>query len=256
MGRVTGKTAVVVGAAGEIGAEIARQLAQEGARVAVVDLDGAGAEKVATEITSAAGDAAGWQLDITAEGAVSDVIDDVIRRFGEIDVLVNCAGITGSNARAHEATEQDYERVFDVNVKGVFLLTKYAVRSMLRSGGGSVVNVSSHYGIVASPSLALYTATKGAVRLMTKADAIAYASDGIRVNSVHPGPIQTALAVAAAKSDPLGEQEYMRRLLSAVPMGRRGTTKEVAYGVVYLASDESAFVTGAELVIDGGYTAR
>ncbi|MBC6468086.1 SDR family NAD(P)-dependent oxidoreductase [Actinomadura alba] len=251
-----GKAALVIGAAGEIGAAIAREMAREGAKVAVVDIERAGAEATAAAIKEDHGEAAAWGLDITVEADVETVLQEVVKQFGEIDALVNCAGITGSHAHAHEATEADFDRIFNINVKGVWLVTKYAIASMLRSGGGSIVNVSSIMGLVGGSSLPQYHATKGAVRLMTKADAISYASRGIRVNSVHPGPIQTSLSVAAAKSDPLGEEEYMRRLLSNVPLGHRGEPDDVAHGVVYLASDEAKFVTGAELVIDGGYTAR
>jgi NAD(P)-dependent dehydrogenase (short-subunit alcohol dehydrogenase family) len=255
--RVAGKNALIIGAAGEIGAAIAEHLAAEGASVAVIDINDTGAKEVASRIEADGGTAAHWALDITDEAAVSSVVGEVIDRFGELDVVVNCAGITGSHAHAHEATEQDFDRIFDINVKGVWLVTKYGIQSMIRKGaGGSVVNVSSIMGLVGGSSLPQYHATKGAVRLMTKADAICYAAQGIRVNSVHPGPIQTSLSVAAAKSDPLGEEEYMRRLLSNVPMGRRGEPSDIAHAVVYLASDESKFVTGAELVIDGGYTAR
>ena len=256
MNRVAGKVCVVVGGAGGIGSAISTGLAGEGAQVAVLDRDAEHGRNVVQEITDKGGEARFWSIDVTDAQVVERVFGEIAEHFGTINVLVNSAGITGSHARAHEATEDDFDKIYAITVKGCWLATKYAVPHMLTAGGGSVVNISSIMGLVGGASLPLYHGTKGAVRLMTKADAISYAPDGIRFNSVHPGPIETSLSVAAAASDPLGKEEYMRRLLSNVPLGRRGEPDDIAAGVIYLASDESKFVTGTELVIDGGYTAR
>lgn len=254
--RVAGKVCVVVGGAGGIGAAVSKALAHEGGRVAVLDVSDEKGEQIVTEVEESGCAARYWHLDVVVESEVSSVYGEVADYFGGINVLVYSAGITGSHSRAHDATEKDFDQIYAVNVKGCWLSTKYAVPYMLRLGSGSVINISSIMGLVGGASLPLYHGTKGAVRLMTKADAISYAPDGIRFNSLHPGPIETALSIGAAESDPMGRDEYMRRLIESVPLGHRGEPADVAAGVVYLASDESKFVTGTELVIDGGYTAR
>jgi NAD(P)-dependent dehydrogenase (short-subunit alcohol dehydrogenase family) len=172
-----------------------------------------------------------------------------VRIYGQLNVLVNNAGIY-IRKRIEETTEDDLDQILAVNVKGVFLGTKQAIPAMRRAGGGSIINISSTAGLVGNPDGSpMYTATKGAVRLFTKATAVQHAQDNIRCNSVHPGPIETAMLQEAA-----GERldAYRQR----VPLGRMGTTEDIAYGVLYLASDESSFVTGSELVIDGGSTAQ
>jgi cyclopentanol dehydrogenase len=173
------------------------------------------------------------------------------RAYGKLDVLVNNAGIL-FRASIEDTREADWDRIMAVNVKGVFLGTKCAIPAMRRAGGGSIVNISSTAGLVGSPGgTAAYTATKGAVRLFTKSTAIQHAREGIRCNSVHPGPIETDM-IKDVLADPKAWQGRLRRL----PMGRAGTVDEVAYGVLYLASDEASYVTGSELVIDGGTTAE
>jgi cyclopentanol dehydrogenase len=166
-------------------------------------------------------------------------------------VLVNNAGV-GAVGRIEDTTAKDWDHVMDVNAKGVFLGTKAVIPAMRRAGGGSIVNISSQLGLVGTDnSSPQYQASKGAVRLLTKATAIQYAREGIRANSVHPGPIVTAMT-ERRRADP----EHYQRMLSRIPLGRFGESDEVAYGVLYLASDEAAFVTGSELVIDGGWTAQ
>ncbi|MEE2059007.1 SDR family NAD(P)-dependent oxidoreductase [Rhodococcus artemisiae] len=256
MGRVEGKKCVVLGGAGGIGSAISLGLALEGGRVAVLDRDEAAGAKVVAEIVDKGAEARFWPVDVTKYSEMERVFGEAAEYLGGIDVMVNSAGITGSHARAHEATEEDFDKIYAITVKGAWLATKFTVPHMLAAGGGSVVNISSIMGLVGGASLPLYHGTKGAVRLMTKADAISYAPDKIRFNSVHPGPIETSLSLAATASDPLGADEYMRRLLANLPLGRRGEPADIAAGVLYLASDESKFVTGTELVIDGGYTAR
>lgn len=256
MGRVEGKVAVVTGGAGGIGQEICRVLAREGASVALVDFDDKRAREVVEEIGREGGMAKHWRLDITDEAAVAEAFADVARSFGQINVLVNTAAITGTSKPAHESTEEEFDKVFAVNVKGTWLCTKHAIRQMLESGGGSIIDFSSTYGLVGNDDIPLYHATKGAVRLMAKTDAVTYAKENIRVNSLHPGSIRTPMSEAAASISPEGPEEYIRKLTEAHPVGRQGEPEDIAYGVLYLASEESRFVTGSELVIDGGYTAQ
>ena len=174
-----------------------------------------------------------------------------MERYGKLDVLVNNAGI-GGPGRVEDTTLEAWNRVMAVNAAGVFLGTRAAIPAMRAAGGGSIINISSQLGLVGvETSSAQYQASKGAVRLFTKATAIQYAADRIRANSVHPGPIVTPMT-AARRADP----EHSRLMVSRIPLGRYGEPEEVAYGVLYLASDESSFVTGSELVIDGGWTAQ
>lgn len=183
------------------------------------------------------------------------VFGEVENHFGRIDVLVNNAGVSGANKPTHELTEEEWDFVQAINVKGVFFCTKYAVPAMKRAGGGSIINLSSIYGLVGAPDTPPYHASKGAVRLMSKTDAMIYAPDKIRVNSVHPGFIWTPMVEAHLKS--AGELEEGKAATAALhPLGHMGEPDDIAWGAVYLASDEAKFVTGSELVIDGGYTAR
>ncbi|MET7845945.1 SDR family oxidoreductase [Streptomyces sp. NPDC005356] len=245
-GRVQGKVAVVTGGARGIGAEIGAALAAQGATVVVADLAPAG---------DYTGRAAYRQVDVTSEESVRTAFDDIAAAYGRIDILVNNAGVTGPIKPAHEVEEKEFDFLFSVDVKGVWLATKHAVRHMLGTGGGSIVNMSSIYGLVGGARIPLYHAAKGAVRMMTKADAATYAKSGIRVNSVHPGSIETELSKSLS-ADPSPEAAaYAQRMLDSTPMGHRGSPRDIANGVLYLASDESRFVTGTELVIDGGYSA-
>jgi NAD(P)-dependent dehydrogenase (short-subunit alcohol dehydrogenase family) len=194
-------------------------------------------------------------MDVANEIEVATVFGDIARRLGGIDVLVNNAGIVGADKPVHEITEQEWDKVMAVNVKGAFFCTKHAVPYMRKAGNGSIINLSSIYGIIGAGDVPPYHASKGAIRLMTKNDAITYARDGIRVNSIHPGYIWTPLVekLAADRGDvETGRAEFAGRH----PLGRVGEPEDVGWGVVYLASDESKFVTGSELVIDGGYTAQ
>lgn len=238
-----------------IGKATARLLAREGARVAVTDVKDSEGEAVAQEVQAAGGTARFWHLDVSDEEEVQRVFAEVADAFGGIDVLVNNAGIAGADKPTHELSEEEWDRVMAVNEKGVFFCTKHAIPYMQEAGGGSIINLSSIYGIISAPDIPAYHASKGAVRLMTKTDALLYASEGIRVNSVHPGFIWTPLV-----EDYLGEQgdveEGREQLNELHPLGHVGEPDDIAYGILYLASDESKFVTGSELVIDGGYTAR
>jgi NAD(P)-dependent dehydrogenase (short-subunit alcohol dehydrogenase family) len=252
MGRVDGKSAVVTGGASGIGRATCILLAREGARIAVADIqDGSGSD-VAREIERQGGSAAFWHVDVAREAEIEGAFGEIEERFGGIDVLVNNAGIAGADKPTHELEEAEWDEVQAVNVKGVFLCTKHAIPRMLRRGGGSIVNLSSVYGLVGTADSPPYHASKAAVRIMSKTDALLYAARGIRVNSVHPGFIRTPLLERNTGGDP----EILRRLERLHPVGRLGTPEDVAHAILYLASDESGFVTGSELVVDGGYTAR
>ena len=255
MKRMEGKTAIVTGGALGIGRATCELMAREGAKVAIVDLLDAEGRELADKIGQAGGRAMYWRADVARESDIERVFREIGEAFGRIDVLVNNAGISGANKPTHELTEEEWDRVQAVNVKGVFFCTKHAIAWMLQAGGGSIVNLSSIYGLVGAPDAPPYHASKGAVRLMSKTDAMLYAKQGIRVNSVHPGFIWTPMVEKFLRSQ--GDVAKLRRALDALhPLGRVGEPEEVASGILYLASDESKFVTGSELVIDGGYTAR
>jgi NAD(P)-dependent dehydrogenase (short-subunit alcohol dehydrogenase family) len=249
--RLAGKVALISGGARGMGAAEARMFAREGARVVVGDLLDAEGRGVEADITAKGGEAVFVHLDVTSEPDWQKAVGLAESRFGALHVLVNNAGI-GGGSRIEDTTVEDWTRMMDINAKGVFLGTKAAIPAMRRAGGGSIINISSQLGLVGTDnSSPQYQASKGAVRLLTKATAIQYARDRIRTNSVHPGPIVTAMT-ERRRADP-AHYQLMR---SRIPLGRFGEPDEVAYGVLYLASDESAFVTGSELVIDGGWTAQ
>jgi NAD(P)-dependent dehydrogenase (short-subunit alcohol dehydrogenase family) len=254
MNRVKDKVVVVTGAALGIGRATSLLLASEGAFVAVTDIRDQESQALVDEIRSSQGEAEFWQLDVSVESDVERVITDIYQKRGRIDVLVNNAGISGANKPTHKISLSEWDRVMSVNINGVFLCTKHAVTLMMHTGGGSIINMSAAYGLVGSAGVPAYHASKGAVRLMSKTDALLYAPNNIRVNSVHPGFIRTPMI-----EQHFGGKEFLESghaFLSRLnPLGRIGEASDVAYGVLYLASDESKFVTGAELVIDGGYTA-
>ena len=252
MKRVENKVAIVTGGALGIGRETCILLAKEGAKVAITDVLDKEGQKLAEEINRSGGVAKFWHLNVTNEKEVENVYAEVVREFGKINATVNNAGVAGVDKPTHELTEKEWDAVMDVNVKGVFFCTKHAIAHMQRSGSGSIVNLSSIYGIVGAGDIPPYHASKGAVRLMSKNDALIYAKDNIRVNSVHPGFIWTPLVEELGKNDP-GFRAYLDSLH---PLGHVGDPIDIAYGILYLVSDESKFVTGSELVIDGGYTSR
>lgn len=256
MKRVDEKVAVVTGAGLGIGNATAKLLAQHGAKLAVTDVNDTSGKDLVDEIEAAGGVAKFWHLDTTNEDNVARVFSEVADEFGSLDILVNNAGIAGVDKPTHEITQAEWEVLMNVNVTGVFLCTKHAISHMLQGNGGSIINMSSIYGLVGAGDLPPYHASKGAVRLMTKNDALLYAKQNIRVNSVHPGFIMTPLVEALAQDAPEGAEAFKQQLDDAHPIGHVGEPMDIAYGVLYLASDESRFVTGSELVIDGGYTAR
>jgi NAD(P)-dependent dehydrogenase (short-subunit alcohol dehydrogenase family) len=249
--RLARKVAFISGGARGMGAAEARLFAREGARVALGDVLADEGRKVVEEISETGGEALFVPLDVTSESLWQDAVAASISRFGKLDILVNNAGV-GSHGMVEDTSVEEWDRVMDINAKGVFLGTKTAIPELRRAGGGSIINISSQLGIVGvDNSSPQYQASKGAVRLLTKATAIQYARDGIRVNSVHPGPIVTPMT-EGSRAD---EQRY-ELTLSRIPLGRYGEAEDVAYGVLFLASDESSFMTGSELVIDGGWTAQ
>jgi NAD(P)-dependent dehydrogenase (short-subunit alcohol dehydrogenase family) len=249
--RLAGKVALISGGARGMGAAEARLFAREGALVVIADVLEAEGRAVEAEVLATGGAAAFVRLDVTSETDWARGVALAVSRFGALNVLVNNAGI-GGPGRVEDTTVEAWDRVMDVNAKGVFLGTRAAIPALRRAGGGSIVNIASQLGLVGmDDSSPQYTASKGAVRLLTKTTALQYAREGIRCNSVHPGPIITPMT-EARRADPVVYQ----RMLSRIPLGRYGEAHEVAYAVLYLASDESAFVTGSELVIDGGWTAQ
>lgn len=255
MDRMQGKVAIVTGAAAGIGRATAVLLAREGAAVAITDVQEPEGRTAAEEIVAAGGKAQFWRLDTTDEAGVESVFASVVGAFGHLDVLVNNAGISGVNKPTHEVTLEEWNRVISVNLNGVFLCSKHAIGYLRQSGGGSIINVSSIYGLVGAPDSPPYHASKGGVRLMSKTDAMIYAPDHIRVNSVHPGFIWTQMVEGFLRAQ--GDVDEGRRGIDQLhPLGHMGDVDDIAYGILYLASDESKFVTGSELVIDGGYTAH
>ncbi|WP_426164829.1 SDR family NAD(P)-dependent oxidoreductase [Sandarakinorhabdus sp. DWP1-3-1] len=251
--RVAGKVALVTGAAMGLGAETARRLAREGAVVLLTDRDPA-VEAVALAIVAAGGRAYFRLHDVTSEADWQAAVAEAVGTFGKLDILVNNAGVASSSLALMTHTLDDWRRILSINLDGVFLGLRYA-GPVLAVQGGSVINLSSILGKVAIPNAAAYCASKGGVLLLTKAAAVEWAPLGIRVNSVHPGFIDTPMVANALQASENGN-EMRDALIAAHPMARFGVPREIADAVVFLASDESSFMTGAELVVDGGYTAQ
>jgi NAD(P)-dependent dehydrogenase (short-subunit alcohol dehydrogenase family) len=247
MMRLKGKVAIVTGGASGMGRSESTIFAREGAQVVVADL----LEKEGEETAKAIGPAARFmKLDVTSEASWQSVIAATEREFGKLDILVNNAGISGTYQPDLTSTEA-WDRVMDINAKGVFLGMKHALPAMKRAGGGAIVNISSISGFAGQNNVHMaYNASKGAVRIMTKTAAVQWAEHGIRVNSVHPGfmpPMRTSVGSA--------NPEWRAKVLRAVPMKREGRVEEVAHAVLFLASDEASYITGTELVVDGGFLA-
>ncbi|MCY3542548.1 MAG: glucose 1-dehydrogenase [Chloroflexi bacterium] len=248
--RLEGKVAIITGGANGMGAEECRILAREGAKVVIADVMEDEGRQVEAEIAESGGDAVFMRLDVTDEDNWNAVVADTVARFGKLDILVNNAGISGSHNPDTMSTEA-WDTFMDINAKGVFLGMKCAIPKMKNAGGGSIVNISSISGIVGQQGNHMgYNASKGAVRIVTKSAAVQYAQDGIRVNSVHPGVMPPMRSSSAARNP-----DAPSPLLDHVPMRRVGLTSEVGNAVLFLASDEASYITGAELVVDGGLTA-
>jgi NAD(P)-dependent dehydrogenase (short-subunit alcohol dehydrogenase family) len=248
--RLDGKVAIISGAASGMGAATARRFGKEGAKVVVADMLEDDGRKVAADIVAANGAAVFMTLDVTKEADWKRVVDDTIAQYGRVDILVNNAGISGSAVTDMLDTEA-WDKLLAVNGRGVFLGTKHAVLAMKKSGGGSIVNLSSISGNTGQTMTHMgYNASKGAVRTLTKSTAVQFGADGIRANSVHPG-LMPPMRTSGATADP----EVRARMLKGVPLRRAGEVDEVANAILFLASDEASYVTGAELYVDGGYLA-
>jgi len=248
--RLAGKVALITGGASGMGQSEATIFAREGAKIVVADVLQAEASEVVARITKAGGQARFVELDVTSEAGWRDAVATTVASFGKLDVLVNNAGISGTFDPDTMSTTA-WDKLMNVNAKGVFLGMKYAIPAIRDAGGGAVVNISSISGFVGQDRIHMaYNASKGAVRLMTKSAAVQYARDGIRVNSVHPG-IMPPMRTSKASADPAWREKTLR----AVPMKREGRVEEVAHAVLFLASDEASYITGTELVVDGGFLA-
>ena len=249
--RLKGKVAIITGGAHGMGAVEAVLFAKEGAKVVIADIREEDARKVEAEIAEVGGEAMVAILDVTKENQWERTIADVVARFGKLDILVNNAGISGSGEKDF-GSSQAWDQLMDVNAKSVFLGMKHAIPEMEKAGGGAIVNISSISGMVGQSYIHPgYNASKGAVRLVTKPAAVQHAKSGIRVNSVHPGSMPPMLT-SGARGD--GGSQDAR--MAAIPMGREGQPIEVANAVLFMASDEASYITGTELMVDGGYTAR
>ena len=248
--RLQGKVAIITGGARGQGAAEARMFTREGAKVVFGDILDDDGRKVEAEIAAAGGEAVYVRLDVTDEDAWREAVGTAVSRFGKVDILVNNAGIASWNA-GDDATVEEWDRIMEINAKGVFLGTKAVIPAMRAAGGGSIINISSISGMVGQTNIHPgYNASKGAVRILTKSTAVQHAAEGIRCNSIHPGPVKTPMT-ERGWSDPVWLQAMRRR----TPLGRYADPDEIAYGVLFLASDESSFMTGSEVVIDGGVTA-
>ena len=249
MGRLEGKVALISGGARGQGAAEAKLFAKEGAKVVLGDLLDDEGKKIEAEIAESGGEATYVHLNVTSNADWGKAVKTTVDRYGKLDILVNNAGIAFRKS-LEDTSVEEWDRVMDINAKGVFLGTKHAIPAMRQSGGGSIVNISSIAALIGGP-VAAYGASKAAVRLLTKATAVQYAGEKIRCNSVHPGYLETAMT-SGILSNPDTREDWVRR----TPLGRIGTVDDVSYCVLYLASDESSYVTGSELVIDGGVTAQ
>ena len=252
MGKLSGKVALISGGARGQGAAEAATFAREGAKVVFGDIRDAEGQKVEAAIRSAGGEAVYVHLDVTSETDWQGAVRTATDRYGALNILINNAAIVIPRVPIEERTTAEWDRVMAVNAKGVFLGTKYAIPAMRRAGGGSIVNISSVAGIGQSlHQEPAYAASKGAIRIFTKVTASQHAKDKIRCNSVHPGPVDTEMLHSA-----MPDREVLQRRLQRVPLGRMGTVDEIVAAVLYLASDDSSYVTGSELVIDGGALAQ
>ena len=233
-----------------MGAAEVRLCASEGAKVVIGDVLEDEGRQTEAQINESGGECLFIRLDVTSESNWQEIVAATVARFGKLDILVNNAGV-GGHGKVEDTSVADWDHVMGINAKGVFLGTKAAIPELRRTGGGSIINISSIWGIVGSGGSSAYHASKGAVRLLTKSTAIQYAGEGIRANSVHPGPIATPMTEAIR-----ADSDRNQLFLSNTPLGRWAAPEDVAYGVLFLASDESSFMTGSELVIDGGWTAQ
>lgn len=256
MGRLDGKKVVVTGAASGMGASVSELFASEGATVALTDVNQEQGSGVADRIRRQGGRAEFWRTDVSKESDVAACYAEIAAAFGTIDVLVNAAGVIGPDSPTHELTEEAWDGLFDIDVKGVFFSTKHALPYMIAQKSGSIINFSSIYGLTGNDEFTAYHIAKGAVTMQTRQDAAVYGKYGIRVNSVHPSTVLTPLVEGVARDFPGGLVEYERVNTANQSIRRLGLPIDVAYGCLYLASDESTWVTGVNLPIDGGFMSR
>ncbi|MGE7825381.1 SDR family NAD(P)-dependent oxidoreductase [Paenibacillus sp. NPDC093718] len=250
MGRLDNKVAIITGAAGGMGKADALLFVQEGAKVAITDLQEDKIKDVVAEIEALGGEVIGFKHNVASEEDWVRVVDETVQKFGKIDILVNNAGV--SNATPFmDLTVEGWEKTMSINVTSIFLGQKYVIPHMIEAGGGSIVNISSIAGLTGGSGAGPYTASKGAVRMLTKATAVDFAKHNIRCNSVHPGYIETPMTVDLFK-----DEHMMQWFQSQTPLPRLGKAEDIARGVLFLASDESSYITGVELPIDGGYFAK
>jgi NAD(P)-dependent dehydrogenase (short-subunit alcohol dehydrogenase family) len=247
--RLAGKVAIITGAASGLGQATALLFAKEGAKVVIADINEAGGAETAARMKAEGGEAIFVRTDVTSAKDAEAMVKKAVEAYGKLDVLFNNAGIA-MRLPVVELPEADWDRCIDINLKGVYLGSKYAIPEMIQNGGGSIINMSSIYGIVGARTRAAYAASKGGVANLTRSMALDYARYNIRVNCICPGFVETPLFKGAVKT-----QEEYQAIVNSHPIGRLGRPIDIAYGALYLASDESSFVTGVALPIDGGYTA-
>lgn len=253
-GRVQGRVAIVTGAGSGIGAASAIRLAEEGASVVCADINKVSAAKTAGAITSSGGIANAYEIDISSSSQCTEIVQDTVKRYGSIDILVNNAGVNLPGV-FHEVTDETIQKTLSINVMGAMYLSRAVIPHMLKNSRGSIINMSSVNGLVSEPFLSVYSASKGAVVMLTRGIALDYAKLGIRCNAICPGWVDTPINYAHA--DLLGGLDHVYSTISTFqPIGRPGTGREIAHLVLFLASDESSFMTGSIVSADGGMTAQ
>ncbi|OMF21940.1 short-chain dehydrogenase [Paenibacillus sp. FSL H8-0548] len=250
MGRLDNKVAIVTGAAGGMGKADALLFAKEGAKVVITDLQEEKLQEVVREIEDMGGEALGIKHNVESEEDWVQVVEQTISKFGQINILVNNAGISDPTPFMDQTVER-WEKTMSINVTSIFLGQKYVIPHMITAGGGSIINISSIAGLTGGSGAGPYTASKGAVRMLTKATAVDFAKHNIRANSIHPGYIETPMTV-----DLMKDEKMKQWFLAQTPLPRLGKAEDIANGVLFLASDESSYITGIELPIDGGYYAK
>lgn len=250
------KVVVVTGAAMGIGKAAAKAICAEGGKVAICDMNEEKGKETVKDLANLGYNARFYKMNVSKENEVKEAFEKIHSEMGPIYGLVNNAGILGVNKKTHEISESEWDHVINTNMKGVFMCTKHAIPQMIANGGGSIVNLSSVYGIVGNTDTPPYHASKGAIRIMSKVDALSYARKNIRVNSIHPGFIETPMVLTDYAKSKEGEEDVIEGLSRLHPMGRLGKPEEIANGIVFLLSDKASFMTGSEMVIDGGYTAQ
>ena len=257
MGKLDGKVAIITGAGSGIGRATALLFAKEGAKVVIADNVVSGGEETLTMIRESGGEACFVKTDVSIENDIKNMIKVALDKYGKLDILFNNAGVAEMLAPTHEVKLSDWHKVINVNLTGVFMGMKYAIPEMLKIGGGAIINTSSVAGLISVPNQPSYCASKGGVLQLTKAAALDYATQNIRVNCICPGVIWTPMVERVMMENAGGYEEGKKQFISAEPIGRMGKPEEIAQAVLFLACDESSsFITGIALPTDGGYTAQ